>query len=101
MSGKATNPMLRLLVIAAALLASCSHEPSGAVGIQRISVSSSAINSIGSDGSTQTLQIEVSGGEIYDYRNVPANVHRAMMAAPSKGKFFHRSVKNQYRARQI
>ena len=93
--------MLRLLAVAALLLTSCSHEPSGPIGIQRVSVSSSAVNSIGYDGSNQTLQIEFVGGEVYEYKGVPPDVHRAMMAAPSKGKFFHRSVKNQYRARQV
>ena len=83
------------------LILGCSQAPSGAPSIQRISVSSSAINSIGYDGSNQTLQIEFVGGEVYEYKGVPPDVHRAMMAAPSKGKFFHRNFKSQYRERRI
>ena len=47
------------------------------------------------------MQIEFVGGEVYEYKGVPPDVHRAMMAAPSKGKFFHRNFKSQYRERRI
>ena len=63
----------------------------------RVPVSSSVFRSVGYDSATQTLELEYVGGEVYQYHDVPTEVHSAMMAAPSKGKFFHACIKDKYR----
>jgi len=88
---------MKALLVVVAILVGCS--PAGT--IERVSVSSSAIDSIGYDQSSQTLQIEFVGGEVYDYQGVPPDVYKAMMAAPSKGKFFHSRIKSRYGAKRL
>lgn len=65
--------------------------------MQRIAVRSSNIRSIGYDSSTQTLEVEFTSGELYQYSNVPSNVHDALMRAPSQGRFLNDQIKGRYR----
>lgn len=62
----------------------------------RIHVSSTNISSIGYDEATETLEIEFLSSAIYQYFNVPLNMHEQLMQAGSKGKFLHRHIKNKY-----
>ena len=57
-------------------------------------VSSSDIASIGYEGNT--LYISFHSGGTYWYRGVPESVYRALMSAPSHGKYFHAHIKNVY-----
>ena len=69
--------------------------------IRRTSVSSSAMRSVGYDQASNILEIEFSGGEVYQYFNVPAEVYRGLMAAESHGRYFHQHVRNAgYRCRK-
>lgn len=45
------------------------------------------------DGS---LILTFSGGSTYSYYNVPESVYKDILAAPSKGKFYHEHIKDQY-----
>jgi hypothetical protein len=62
--------------------------------ICRTSVSSSAMRSVGYDQASNILEIEFSGGEVYQYFNVPAEVYRGLIAAESHGRYFHQHVRN-------
>jgi len=62
--------------------------------MERTSVSSSNIASVGYDKKTSTLEVEFKGGGIYQYYNVPATVHAGFLSAESVGKHFHANVKN-------
>lgn len=68
---------------------------------RRVAVRSSVIASIGYDPVTRTLEVEFCSGEIYRYSDVPASVHRAFLASPSKGRFFSHSIRERYRAERI
>ena len=57
---------------------------------------SSNIEQVDFDDSTDTLTVTFTGGEAYDYMNVPASVYRAFAAAGSAGQFFHRQIKGRY-----
>lgn len=57
--------------------------------MERVPVTSSNIASIGFDPDTQTLEVEFTNGDVYQYMGVPADVHEAFMASDSKGKFRH------------
>ena len=59
-------------------------------------VSSSAVTSIGYDPKTQTLEIEFGTGRVYQYYDVPGNLHDELMRAPSKGRFFNTHIKDLY-----
>lgn len=65
--------------------------------MRRAKVVSSQILSIGYDAQTETLEIEFKGGSVYQYEEVPAEVHAAFMTAPSKGNFFRERIKGRDR----
>jgi hypothetical protein len=64
-------------------------------------VQSSNINSVGFDSDDNTLQIKFNSGGIYNYYNVPKRVYTTMLAAPSKGKYFHKNIKGKYKFTEI
>ena len=64
--------------------------------VQRYSVASSNLASVGYDPGTQTLEIEFLSRSVYQYYNVSENIYRQLMAAGSKGKFFHQYIRNAY-----
>ena len=69
--------------------------------MDRISVSSSNIVSIGYDATTATLEVEFTSAEIYQYFNVPAHLYQGLMAASSKGQFLNDYIKFSYRYQKI
>jgi hypothetical protein len=42
---------------------------------------------------TEVLEIEFKSGSLYAYTGVPKSVYDGLIAAPSKGKYFHVHVK--------
>ena len=69
--------------------------------MKRVAVSSSNLRSVGYDESTQILEVEFHSGGVYQYFNVPANVHIALMSAPSHGRYLAYNIRNRYRYRRI
>ncbi|MBE8596842.1 MULTISPECIES: KTSC domain-containing protein [unclassified Xenorhabdus] len=69
--------------------------------MNRVSVSSSNLHSVGYDQVTRTLEIAFHSGGIYQYDGVPANVHQGLISASSKGKYFHQYIKNVYPYRKV
>lgn len=57
-------------------------------------VTSSNIQSVGHDGKDLYVTFKSTG--TYVYRGCPADVHKAMISAPSVGSFFSSKVKNAY-----
>lgn len=64
--------------------------------MQRYSVASSNLASVGYDTATQTLEIEFLSGGVYQYYNVPENLYDQLMRAGSKGRFFHQYIRNAF-----
>jgi len=64
--------------------------------MERESVPSSTILSVGYEPSSETLEVEFKSGGIYQYYNVPEPIHRAFMESDSKGKFLHVNIRNSY-----
>ena len=64
--------------------------------MERYSVASSNVASIGYDEVSETLEVEFLNGSIYQYFNVPANMHEQLMQAGSKGRFLNIYIKNAY-----
>ncbi|MBA2351953.1 MAG: KTSC domain-containing protein [Burkholderiales bacterium] len=60
--------------------------------MKRISVISSAINSIGYDAETGILEIEFAGGNAYQYYDVPHHVYDEMMHAESLGAYVNEAI---------
>ncbi len=71
------------------------------MSINRISVTSSNLRSVGYVPNTETLEVEFHDGGIYQYDNVPASIHDALMSATSHGKYFAANIRNNFRYRRI
>lgn len=68
--------------------------------MNRISVSSSDLSSVGYDQNQQILEIEFNGGGVYQYSNVPEAEYNGLMNASSHGKYFHQHIKDRYSYRK-
>ena len=89
--------------VALAWLVSCTSSNDDARKvIQRAPVSSSALRSVGYDTDLAILEIEFENGAVYQYFDVPAQVHRGLMNADSHGRYFHSKIRNAgFRYRRI
>ena len=65
--------------------------------MERVPVTSSTIRSVGYDAESQTLEIEVTSGSIYQYFDVPEVEHQSLVTASSVGAYLARNIKNRYR----
>ena len=63
--------------------------------MERISIQSNNIVSVGYDSETEILEIEFNNGA-YQYSGVPKVVHSGLMSASSAGSYFHRNIKDKY-----
>ena len=64
--------------------------------MERQSVASSNVASIGYDDSSQTLEVEFTNGNIYQYYNIEKNLFDSLMGAGSKGQFLNTYIKNAH-----
>lgn len=64
--------------------------------MERVSVSSSSLVSVGYDPETETLEVEFAKSGVYQYYNVPIFMHERLMMADSVGSFFNAEVRSAY-----
>lgn len=64
--------------------------------MERTSVSSSNVASVGHDESSRTLEVEFLNGAIYEYYDVPEYVCQELIAASSVGGYLAQRVKGVY-----
>ena len=69
--------------------------------MKRKAVSSSAVVSVGYDLKSKTLEIEFPSGHVYQYFDVPAAEHKALVNADSLGQFFNAEIKDCYSCIQV
>ena len=61
--------------------------------MNRTSVSSSNIASIGYDANRRVLEIEFLNGSVYQYSSVPESLYNGLMNASSHGSYFDSYIK--------
>lgn len=64
--------------------------------MERVSVSSSNIASVGHNESSQILEVEFLDGAVYEYYDVPEHVYQELITASSAGGYLAQRVKNVY-----
>ncbi len=69
--------------------------------MQRQSVSSSNLASIGYDPNAQVLEIEFLNGSLYHYFGVPQGLYDQLMAAGSHGSFFSQNIRNNFQFERL
>jgi len=60
-------------------------------------VESSTLATVGYDESGELLELKFRSHAVYRYFAVPAGVHEALLGATSKGSYFNRTIRGQYR----
>jgi hypothetical protein len=71
------------------------------MNIELTEVSSSNIESIGYDPSSNTMRIKFKDGGAYDYRDVSQSTYDALRTSPSIGQYFHRNIKGSYKFTKV
>lgn len=63
---------------------------------KRTAVQSREIAIVGYDSESSTLEIVFRRGGVYHYSEVPEEIYRGLMAAPSRGVYFSHHIKDKY-----
>ncbi len=69
--------------------------------MDRVGVTSSNVVSVGYDEESHTLEVEFTGGAVYQYSGVPATVHTELMGAASTGRHLFANVKGKYPFKRV
>jgi hypothetical protein len=94
---------LLIICISSALVVVARAEPSPTPShivshIPREQVQSSAIAKVGYSKRRHILEIEFVNGAVYRYFDIPLSVHRDLMSAESKARFYDSNIRKHYRS---
>ena len=71
------------------------------VPVERLSVKSRILRSVGYDDSTKILEIEFQNGLVYQYSGVPPKVYADLMHADEIGKYYSEKVRPRFQTKQV
>lgn len=69
--------------------------------MEREPVRSSALASIGYDPEARVLEVEFRSGKVYQYLEVPPELHAWLMRVENKGGLLNRKIEGSYEFRRI
>jgi hypothetical protein len=69
--------------------------------MERKRVNSSKVRSVGYDENSQTLEVELSNGQVFQYVKVYPEVYRRFMAAPNPTSFYDDKIAEDYTGRRV
>lgn len=69
--------------------------------MQRKRVNSSRLRSVGYDERSETLEVELSNGYVYQYSKVSPEVYRRFMAAPNPTTYFDDQIAEEYSSKRV
>jgi hypothetical protein len=69
--------------------------------VERQSVKSVILNSVGYDASTKILEIEFQTGLVYQYSGVPQKVYEDLMHSNEMGKYFSEKIRPRFHTKQV
>ena len=70
-------------------------------GVPSVAVQSSLLSSVGYNPEASTLLLELRDGALYQYSEVPAEIHHNLLAAESKGNYFNRRIRDHFQHKLI
>ncbi len=73
----------------------------GKMAMDRISVQSNNIRSVGYDVDRGILEVEFHSGSIYQYSGVPEDEYEGLLSASSKGRYLNTHIKDRYAYIQV
>lgn len=59
-------------------------------------VESTTLATVAYDEAQELLQLEFCSQAVYLYFGVPSTVHQALLAAPSKGRYFNQNIRGRF-----
>ncbi len=71
------------------------------LNIEKVPVTSSNIEAIGYDETTETLRIWFKAGSVYDYEKVFESTYEDFKMAESVGQYFGQHIKGKYKFKKI
>jgi hypothetical protein len=69
--------------------------------MNRVSINSTNIKSIGYDKLATILEVEFNSGDIYQYFNVPEYLYQQFLQASSHGQFLNDNIRYNYRYQKV
>jgi hypothetical protein len=69
--------------------------------MDRKRVNSSKIRAVGYDEKSQTLEVELANGQVWQYPKVYPEVYRRFMAAPNPTSFYDDKIAEDYTGRRM
>jgi hypothetical protein len=69
--------------------------------MRRTRVESTTLRSAGYDRRQCVVELEFTSGAVYQYLDVPAAVHEALMVAESKGTYFNHEIRDDYQVVRV
>jgi hypothetical protein len=67
----------------------------------RVPLASSVLAAAGYDPSSRTLELEYRNGRVYRYFDVPEFTYRALLRAPSVGRFVKSAIREAFRFEEV
>lgn len=64
--------------------------------MQPVAVASTTLATVTYDSDHAVLEVEFCDRSVYQYFEVPAEVHDAFMTAASKGSYFNRNIRGRF-----
>ncbi len=64
--------------------------------MKRLAVESTTLLTIAYDVDRQILQLEFRDRSVYNYFNIPADVHQCLVDAPSIGGYFNNCIRGRF-----
>jgi hypothetical protein len=69
--------------------------------MKRARIDSTSLESVGYEAASKTLEVEFSGGAVYQYLEVPEAELRKLMRARSRGAYLNQHIKPRFLCRRI
>lgn len=69
--------------------------------MERKRVNSSRVRAVGYDERSQTLEVELSNGQVWQYSKVYPEVFRRFMAAPNPTAYYDDKIAEDYTGRRV
>jgi YD repeat-containing protein len=69
--------------------------------MERKRVNSSKVRAVGYDERSQTLEVELTNGQVWQYTKVYPEVYRRFMAAPNATSFYDDKIAEDYTGRRV
>lgn len=69
--------------------------------MERVILNSTNVDSVGYDADAGILEVEFTGGSVYEYYQVPRPIFDGLVSAASPGHYLATKVKDVYRYRRI